>query len=103
MAKDIKTNEFDDAVKEGVVLVDFYADWCGPCKMLAPVLNELAEDVRGKATVVKVNVDTESELAQKYQVSSIPSLKLFKDGQIVEETMGFQPKAKLQELIDKAL
>lgn len=103
MAKEIKTNEFDDAVKEGVVLVDFYADWCGPCKMLAPVLNELAEDVRGKATVVKVNVDTESELAQKYQVSSIPSLKLFKDGQIVEETMGFQPKAKLQELIDKAL
>ncbi len=103
MAKDIKTNEFDDAVKEGVVLVDFYADWCGPCKMLAPVLNELAEDVRGKAKVVKVNVDTESELAQKYQVSSIPSLKLFKDGQIVEETMGFQPKAKLQELIDKAL
>lgn len=103
MAKIITTSEFDDAVKEGVVLVDFYADWCGPCKMLAPVLDELAEDVREKATVVKVNVDTEAELAQKYQVSSIPSLKLFKDGQIVEETMGFQPKAKLAEMIEKAL
>lgn len=103
MAKIITTNEFDDAVKEGVVLVDFYADWCGPCKMLAPVLDELAEDVREKATVVKVNVDTEAALAQKYQVSSIPSLKLFKDGEIVEETMGFQPKAKLAEMIEKAL
>lgn len=103
MAKIITTNEFDDAVKEGVVLVDFYADWCGPCKMLSPVLDELAEDVREKATVVKVNVDTESALAQKYQVSSIPSLKLFKDGEIVEETMGFQPKAKLAEMIEKAL
>ncbi len=103
MAKIITTNEFDDTVKEGVVLVDFYADWCGPCKMLAPVLDELAEDVRGKAQVVKVNVDTESALAQKYQVSSIPAIKVFKDGEVVVETMGFQPKAKLQELIDKAL
>lgn len=103
MARIITTAEFDDAVKEGVVLVDFYADWCGPCKMLAPVLDELAADVREKATIVKVNVDTESELAQKFQVSSIPSLKLFKDGEIVEETMGFQPKAKLEEMINKAL
>ena len=72
MAKIITKNEFDDAVKEGVVLVDFYADWCGPCKMLAPVLDELAEDMKGRASVVKVNVDTETELAQKYQVSRIP-------------------------------
>lgn len=103
MAKIVTTNEFDDAVKEGVVLVDFYADWCGPCKMLSPVLDELAADVEGKASVIKVNVDTESELAQKYQVSSIPSIKIFKNGEIVNETMGFQPKAKLEELINNAL
>lgn len=103
MAKIITKNEFDDAVKEGVVLVDFYADWCGPCKMLAPVLDELAEDMKGRASVVKVNVDTETELAQKYQVSSIPSIKVFKDGQLVDETMGFQPKEKLAELIEKSL
>ena len=103
MAKIVTTNEFDDAVKEGVVLVDFYADWCGPCKMLSPVLDELAADVEGKASVIKVNVDTESELAQKYQVSSIPAIKIFKNGEIVNETMGFQPKAKLEELINNAL
>ncbi len=71
--------------------------------MLAPVLDELAADVSGKATVIKVNVDTESELAQKYQVSSIPALKVFKDGVVVEETLGFQPKANLEAMINNAL
>ncbi len=103
MVKIVNTAEFNDAVKEGVVLVDFYADWCGPCKMLAPVLDELAKDVEGKATVIKVNVDTEGELAQKYQVSSIPAIKVFKNGVVVEETMGFQPKAQLEALINKVL
>ncbi len=103
MVKILDSSNFDEAIKEGVVLVDFYADWCGPCKMLAPVLDELAQDLAGKATVVKVNVDTENALAAKYQVSSIPSLKVFKDGKVVQETMGFQPKQKLAELVEKAL
>ncbi|NLY62526.1 MAG: thioredoxin [Erysipelothrix sp.] len=103
MAKNVTTSEFDAAIKEGVVLVDFYADWCGPCKMLSPVLDELAADLGDKASVIKVNVDTESELAQKYQVSSIPAIKLFKNGELVQETMGFQPKAKLEEMINNAL
>lgn len=103
MVKIVTTNEFDDAIKEGVVLVDFYADWCGPCKMLSPVLDELAEDLGDKATIVKVNVDTENALAAKYQVQSIPTLKVFKDGEIVDETMGFVPKAKLAEMINNAL
>lgn len=103
MIKYADSNTFDDAVKEGVVLVDFYADWCGPCKMLTPVLEELAEDLEGKATVVKVNVDKENALAAKYGVTSIPSLKVFKDGKVVEETMGFLPKEKLTELVNKAL
>lgn len=103
MVKNLNVENFDESVKDGVVLVDFYADWCGPCKMLAPVLEELAEDLEGKATVVKVNVDEQNELAAKYKVSSIPSLKVFKDGEVVEETMGFQPKPKLAELVNKAL
>ncbi|HZJ85628.1 MAG TPA: thioredoxin [Erysipelotrichaceae bacterium] len=103
MVKILDSTNFDEEVSEGVVLVDFYADWCGPCKMLAPVLDELAEDLAGKAKVVKVNVDTENALAAKYQVSSIPSLKVFKDGKVVDETMGFQPKAKLAALVEKSL
>ncbi len=103
MVKIVTTNEFDEAVKEGVVLVDFYADWCGPCKMLSPVLDELASELGDSAKIVKVNVDTENELAAKYQVQSIPTLKVFKDGKIVNETMGFVPKAKLAEMINNAL
>ncbi|NLC54394.1 MAG: thioredoxin [Erysipelothrix sp.] len=103
MVKIVDSKSFDEAVKEGVVLVDFYADWCGPCKMLAPVLDELAEDLAGKATVIKVNVDSENALAAKYGVQSIPSLKVFKDGVVVDETMGFQPKQKLAELVNKSL
>ena len=103
MVKIVDTQSFDEAVKDGVVLVDFYADWCGPCKMLSPILDELAEDLDGKATVIKVNVDTENALAAKYQVQSIPALKVFKDGKVVEETMGFQPKQKLAELVERAL
>ena len=103
MVKIVDSKSFDEAVKEGVVLVDFYADWCGPCKMLSPVLDELAEDLAGKATVVKVNVDSENALAAKYGVQSIPSLKVFKDGVVVDETMGFQPKQKLAELVNKSL
>lgn len=103
MVKILDSNNFDEEVKDGVVLVDFYADWCGPCKMLAPVLEELAEDLEGKAKVVKVNVDKENALAAKYQVQSIPSLKLMKDGKVIDETMGFQPKPKLAEFVNKAL
>jgi thioredoxin 1 len=80
------------------VLVDFYADWCGPCQRLAPVLEELAAE-NPQASVVKVNVDQCPELAQRYRIESIPSLKVFKNGQVANETMGLANKRQLQALL----
>lgn len=94
---------FQDAIKEGVVLVDFWAAWCGPCKMIAPVLDELATELEGKAKIVKVNVDENQGTASQYQIMSIPSLLLFKGGELVEKTMGFQPKEALQAFVEKHL
>ncbi len=101
--KIVNSTEFEAITAEGVVLVDFYADWCGPCKMLAPVLDELANEFEGKAEVIKVNVDDEGALAQRFGVMSIPTLILFKDGQIVKQVVGFQPKPQLSSLINTAL
>ena len=90
---------FAQEIANGLVLVDFYADWCGPCKMIAPVLDELATELEGTAKFVKVNVDNCPAISAQYQVMSIPTLILFKDGQIVQQTVGFQPKASLLSLI----
>lgn len=101
--KIVKTNEFDDVVKEGVVLVDFYADWCGPCKMIAPILSDLATDLDGQADIVKVNVDEEGSLAQRFDVMSIPTLILFKDGKPVGRKTGFLPKPELDKFVKSAM
>lgn len=101
--KIINKNEFDSTIKEGVVLVDFFAEWCGPCKMISPVLEELSEEYNGKATIVKVNVDNDPEVASKYGVMSIPNLVLFKDGNVIKQVVGFQPKPALKELINAAI
>lgn len=81
------------------VLLDFCADWCGPCKMLAPLLHELAEEYDGVCKVGKVNVDEQMELAMRFQVSSIPMLVVFKDGQPVAKTVGYRSKEELNELL----
>ena len=81
------------------VLVDFYADWCGPCRMLAPVLEEIAREYEGGVKVGKVNVDEQMELAQKFGVSSIPSLVVFKDGQPVAKSLGYRPKEEIVNLL----
>ena len=78
------------------VLVDFYADWCGPCKMLAPIIEKLEEEVQGKAKVGKVNVDDETEVAEKYGIMSIPTLILFKNGEVVKRASGARGKAELK-------
>ena len=93
-------NNFNEQIKEGVVLVDFFATWCGPCKMQAPVLEELKED-RSDVKVVKIDVDQETEIARLYGVMSIPTLILFKDGNEVAKNVGFMPKELLVQWINE--
>lgn len=99
----INTEEFNQIHATGAVLVDLYADWCGPCKMIAPLLDELSQKYEGKVTFVKVNVDNDPEVAQRYGVSSIPTLIAFKDGQVVKQVTGYQPKPMLEQLISTLL
>lgn len=94
----------NDVVRaEGLVLVDFWAEWCGPCKMIAPVLEELAAEMAGKVTIAKINVDDSPLIASKVGIRSIPTLKLYKDGKIVAERVGGLPKAQLQQWIEAAV
>lgn len=94
---------FAQDIAEGVVLVDFWAPWCGPCKMIAPVLEELDAELGEKLKIVKVNVDDNQQTAGNYGVMSIPTLIVFKDGEEVDKTVGFQPKDQLTTLVNKHL
>mgnify|MGYP000933601716 CR=1 FL=1 len=85
------------------VLVDFFADWCGPCRMLAPVLEELAVAYEGRCNIAKVNVDENPDLAAQYQVSSIPALFFFKKGKVVDQVLGALPKRSLEDRINRLL
>lgn len=99
----VQDSHFQEAVKEGVVLVDFWAPWCGPCKMIAPVLEELNEQLGDKITIAKLNVDDNPETAGNYGVMSIPTLKLFKNGEVVQTAVGFRPLNDLKSLIEPHL
>ena len=100
--KVINKAEFEQITKEGVVLVDFFATWCGPCKMLGPVIDGLADELSGKAVVGKVNIDDEPDLAAKYGVVTIPTIILFKDGQEVNRLVGVQSKLTLTQMVEQA-
>lgn len=94
---------FNEETGKGVVLADFWATWCGPCKMIAPVLEEIDGEMDDKLKIVKLDVDENQETAGKYGVMSIPTLLLFKDGEVVEQIVGFQPKEQLEAVINKHL
>lgn len=97
----VTDQDFTKNTSEGLVLADFWAAWCGPCKMIAPVLEEIDGEMAEKVQIVKLDVDENQETAGKFGVMSIPTLLLFKDGNVVDQVVGFQPKEALVELINK--
>ncbi|RJX36853.1 thioredoxin [Paenibacillus pinisoli] len=96
-------DNFTQSVESGVSLVDFWAPWCGPCKMQLPIVEELAGELAGQATIAKINVDEEPELASQFGVMSIPTLILFKDGQPVDKMVGLQSKDALKNKISNQM
>ena len=101
----LNKDNFDKEVLESktVALVDFWAEWCGPCKVLGPIVEEIANDYKGKVVVGKVNVDDNNEIASKYGIMSIPTLKFFKDGKLVGELVGAAPKETVEKELKKYL
>ncbi len=101
--KQFDDDNFDAGISQGVVLIDFYADWCGPCRMLAPVVEELAQEMAGKITVAKVDTDQSVNVAAKFEVTSIPTLILFKDGQIAKRVVGLKDLDSLRSMVSEVL
>lgn len=99
MLKHANESNFQEMTGKGLVLVDFFATWCGPCRMLGPVLEDMAND-RDSIDIVKVDIDESMNLARQFGIMSVPTLVLFKDGQVVAKTSGFQPKESIQQFID---
>lgn len=98
----IKDDEsFDTTVKAGVTLVDFYADWCGPCRMITPIIEEIASDMKGKAKVAKLDVEAAQESARRLDVTSIPTIIFFKDGKEMERVVGVRDKTSLLKVLAK--
>ena len=105
MAKIIKTSQFRGSVEEnqGVVVVDFFATWCGPCKMLAPVFEQAGEEMKNDATFLKVDIDQSLELAQQFRISTVPTMMIFKNGKPVETLVGFMPKERIVQKVKSHL
>ncbi len=101
LIKKLNTQEFETEVEQGsgLVLVDFWAPWCGPCLRIAPVLEELASEYQGRVKIMKVNVDENRPVAEKFQITGIPTMILFKDGQKVDQSVGASPKAQIKEFL----
>ena len=100
---ELTTENFDATVEKGVSMVDFWAPWCGPCRMIAPVIDELAAEFEGKANICKVNTDEQQDLAVKYGVRSVPTILFMKDGEIVDQVIGAQSKQAFADKINAHL
>ena len=100
---ELTQENFDSVVSKGVAVVDFWAPWCGPCRMLAPVIDELAKEYNGKASICKVNTDEEEELSAKYGIRSIPTILFMKDGNIVDQVVGATSRQEIKDKIDALL
>jgi len=100
----LTADNFEEEVENSSlpVLVDFWAVWCGPCKMIAPIIDQLADEFDGKVKIAKLNVDENRELAMRFKVMSIPTLMLFKNGEVVNQLVGARPKAELVKLLENA-
>jgi thioredoxin 1 len=105
MALEITDANFDEVVLKSVnpVMVDFWAEWCGPCRMVGPIVDELSKDYEGKVTVGKVNVDFNPEISARFGIRNIPTILFLKNGEVVDKSVGVSPKNKLAEMLDKHL
>jgi thioredoxin 1 len=100
--KHLAEDTFNNDIKNGVVLVDFYADWCGPCRMMTPVLEKVAKEVKGRAVIGKLDIDSAQKIAAEFQVTSIPTLILYKEGKEVGRLVGLRDAATVKQFIDGA-
>lgn len=100
MLKELTTEDFEQEIKDGIVIVDFYAVWCGPCKMMHPIMEQL-KDLYDDIKIIKVNVDNHEELSRKYGIMSIPTIILFKNGTIAEKNVGFLPLENIKTWIEQ--
>jgi thioredoxin 1 len=103
--KSVTTDSFDEEVvkSQGLVMVDFWATWCGPCKIVAPVVEELAKEYEGKVTFAKLNTDENPDIASRYSIRGIPTLMFFKDGKVMDQVVGAVPKGQLKSKLDSLL
>jgi thioredoxin 1 len=99
----LNDDNFDDEISSGVTLVDFYADWCGPCRMIAPIIEELSGELDGKAKIAKLDIESAQKVTSNYGVTSIPTLVLFKDGKEVDRVVGVKGKEELKGLVEQQL
>ena len=101
MATNLTKENFDETIAEGVTLVDFWADWCGPCRMLGPVIDQLATKLEGQYKICKVNVDQEEEITARYGVMTIPTVIVFKDGEALDKRVGVHPAEEFEGMLNQ--
>jgi thioredoxin 1 len=101
--KTLTDSNFDQEISSGITLVDFWAEWCGPCRRIAPIVEQLAGEYEGRATIAKLNVDENPNIPGRFMIRGIPTLLLFKNGQLAETLVGLAPKEDIVRMIDKHL